>query len=117
MPTNKPTVRVVVEPHQLALIKRLAFLQRTSMAKVFRQLLDAAEPGLVEVAAALEAAAEARGKPVAQLISALAKLEGVAHAMTKGAKAQGDMFRRQMGKERARLKEATREQRRDYRKG
>lgn len=58
MPTINPRVNVTLSPTLYALVESLAKHQRVSRSMVLRELLEAAEPGLAQVVAMMEAAEE-----------------------------------------------------------
>lgn len=58
MPTINPRVNVTLSPSLYALVESLAKYQRISRSMVLRELLEAAEPGLAQVVAMMEAAEE-----------------------------------------------------------
>ena len=62
------------------------------MAAVVRALLDHVTPSLTQVVAALEAAQEARGKPAAQMLAAMSRLQSSVETLTDHAVNQADMF-------------------------
>lgn len=56
MPTANPRINVTLSPSLYELVGGLARHQRVSRSMVLRELLEAAEPGLVQVVAMLQAA-------------------------------------------------------------
>lgn len=56
MPTLNPRVNVTLSPSLDSLVSRLADLERVSKSMVLRELLEAAEPSLLQVVALMEAA-------------------------------------------------------------
>lgn len=60
MPSSNPRINVTLSPSLDALVARLASLQRVSKSSVLRELLEAAEPQLSQVAALMDAASNAR---------------------------------------------------------
>lgn len=103
---RNPRVMVAFEPTEYELLKRLAQLQDTTMSKVVRQFFQQVEPVLREVVAALEAAAQAKGKPAAQLLAAMADLQTRVEGMTQAAVDQADMFAGRLERTRKNLRKA-----------
>ena len=56
MPTLNPRVNVTLSPSLDSLVSRLAELERVSKSMVLRELLEAAEPSLLQAVALMEAA-------------------------------------------------------------
>ena len=56
MPTLNPRVNVTLSPSLDSLVSRLADLERVSKSMVLRELLEAAEPSLLQAVALMEAA-------------------------------------------------------------
>lgn len=56
MPTANPRVNVTLSPSLDSLVSRLADLERVSKSMVLRELLEAAEPSLLQAIALMEAA-------------------------------------------------------------
>lgn len=56
MPTLNPRVNVTLSPSLDSLVTRLADLERVSKSMVLRELLEAAEPSLLQAVALMEAA-------------------------------------------------------------
>lgn len=104
MPTVKPRLVVVLEPHQAEVIRRLAAIEGRPMSTVVRQLIDQVTPTLIDVVAALEAAQEAKGKPAAQLLSAMSRLQASVQSATEKAVDQADMFTGKMHRTIAKVK-------------
>lgn len=94
MPKQKRNPRIIVafEREQYDLLKRVAELQDTSMAKVVKSFFELAEPMLRDVCVALEAAKEAKGRPAAQVIAAMSRLQASVEEATQQAVDQADMF-------------------------
>lgn len=71
MPTLNPRVNVTLSPSLDSLVSRLADLERVSKSMVLRELLEAAEPSLLQAVALMEAAkgagADAREKMAASM--------------------------------------------------
>ena len=71
MPTVNPRVNVTLSPSLDSLVSRLADLERVSKSMVLRELLEAAEPSLLQAVALMEAAkgagADAREKMAASM--------------------------------------------------
>lgn len=101
---RNPRLQVVFTQQQYDLIRRLAELQDTSASKVVSQFVEHVEPMLRDVVRALEAAAEAKGKPAAKLLAAMADLSSTVQGMTQHAVDQGDMFAGQVERVRKRLR-------------
>lgn len=106
MPTLKPRIALTFSPSQADLVRRLAELQQTSMAKVVLQLLELAEPTMRDLVAALEAAQAAKGKPAAQMLAAMARLQTTVEAITTKAVDQGDLFSGRLERAKKRLAKA-----------
>lgn len=100
MPKQKrnPRLQVAFEREQFDLIQRLAELQGTSMAKIVKSFFEQVEPMLRDVVVALEAAKQAQGRPAAELLAAMARLQSAAGEMTEKAVSQGDMFAGQIAR-------------------
>lgn len=103
---RNPRILVPFKPHTYELIRRLADLQDTSMAKVILQFFSEIEPMLVDIVVALEAAREAKGRPAAQLITAMAKLQSSIQGMTNKAVDQADMFAGSLSRTTEKLKKS-----------
>lgn len=101
---RNPRIPVAFTPSQYDVIHRLAELQGTSMAKVVKQFFEHVEPLLRDVVVALEAAQAAKGRPAAQLISAMANLQTSVQEMTQAAVEQGDMFSGQLERAKKKLR-------------
>lgn len=85
MPTINPRINVTLSPSLDALVTRLAGLERISKSMVLRELLEAAEPALVQAVALIEAAkgasANARKKLATDLDSGIKVAEGTSQMM------------------------------------
>lgn len=103
MPTLKPRLTLTLPASQADLVRRLAELERTSMAKVVLQLLEEVEPTMRELLVALEAAQAAKGKPAAQMLAAMARLQTTVQRMTAKAVDQGDLFTGRLERAKKRL--------------
>lgn len=79
MPTSNPRINVTLSPSLNQLVDDLARMQRVSKAAVLRELLEASEPGLVQVVAMMRAAQEmsdeARNRVSRDLQALLPKVE------------------------------------------
>jgi uncharacterized protein (DUF1778 family) len=103
MPTLKPRIALTLTTSQADLFRRMAELQQTSMAKVVLQLVEQVEPAMREVVVALEAAQAAKGRPAAQVLAAMARLQTVVQESTNKAVDQVDMFSGQIERAKKRL--------------
>jgi len=103
MPTLKPRITLTLSPTQADIVRRLATLERTSMAKVILQLLDQVEPVMRELLVALEAAQAAKGKPAAQVLAAMSRLQTSVQSLTAQAVDQGDLFSGRLERAKKRL--------------
>ena len=104
MATDKERIVISMEPERVDVIRRLAYLQQMPMSKVVIQLIEQVEPMLIEIVAALEAAQEAKGKPAAQLIAALSKMQTAVQGASQQAVDQVDMFSGKMTRTIAKVK-------------
>lgn len=104
MATDKERIVISMEPERVDVIRRLAYLQQMPMSKVIIQLVEQVEPMLIEIVAALEAAQEAKGKPAAQLIAALSKMQTAVQGASQQAVDQVDMFSGKMTRTIAKVK-------------
>lgn len=73
MATLNPRVNVTLSPSLFSLVDRLASLERVSKATVLRELLEAAEPSLLQAVALMEAAQGATSKARKNLAEDLSK--------------------------------------------
>lgn len=101
---RNPRIAVVLTPAQYDVVFRLAKLQGTTMSKVLGQLYEQVEPLLRDSVVALEAAAQSKGKPVAQLIEAMSRMQATIQKTTQFAVDQGDMFAGQVARATTTLK-------------
>jgi hypothetical protein len=103
MPTLKPRLTLTLTASQADLFRRMADLQQTSMAKIVLQFIEQVEPTLREVLVALEAAQAAKGRPAAQVLAAMARLQSTVEAITTKAVDQGDLFAGRLERAKKRL--------------
>ena len=83
MPTNNPRVNVTLSPSLDSLVSRLAGLERVSKSMVLRELLETAEPSLLQAVALMEAAqgasVKARKTIARDMQKSLEALEGTSY--------------------------------------
>lgn len=96
MPTTNPRVNVTLSPTLDGLVSDLAQLQRVSKATVLRELLEAAEPMLMQAVAMMRAAEElsagAKTKVAGDLAKRLRKAEAdAAQVMAQAAGVTQDL--------------------------
>lgn len=103
MPTLKPRISLTLTTAQVDLFRRMAELQQTSVAKVILQLVESVEPTMREVVVALEAAQAAKGRPAAQVLASMARLQTAIEAATAKAVDQGDLFSGRLERAKKRL--------------
>lgn len=92
MATDKPRIQVTVKPSQYELLKRLAKLQKRSMASILGELLDEIEPVYERVAVVLQAAVRAQSSMNQGFVESAQRAEAELAPLVAQAMGQLDML-------------------------
>lgn len=98
MSTTKPRITITLEPDQHDVLRRLAYLQRTSMSKIVTEFLGEVTPILANVANALEAVQRASSDARAKFVRTAEVAEEELRPLAEFVRNQFDMFAAEIGR-------------------